>query len=124
MYSGSIYGVAAPSTFTRLDTIQNAALSVSLGVMCSSPVVFLHAESGVPPLATHKREVLCLPPILSQCYVLTWVWTTTPQSARGRAVVYTGFLLSLHLLRSRHPSSSIALAHAIQRALLHLTSKG
>ncbi|MPC29574.1 hypothetical protein E2C01_022815 [Portunus trituberculatus] len=42
-----------------LDTIQNAALRISLGAMQSFSVVSLHAESGVPPLASHRQEVLC-----------------------------------------------------------------
>ncbi|XP_050706619.1 uncharacterized protein LOC126991996 [Eriocheir sinensis] len=43
---------------------------------------------------------------------------------KGKAVIYTDSLSSLHLLRSRHPTSSTALAHTIQRALLLLTSEG
>ena len=31
MYGSTIYGSAAPSTLARLDIIQNAALSISLG---------------------------------------------------------------------------------------------
>ncbi|XP_050714195.1 uncharacterized protein LOC126997240 [Eriocheir sinensis] len=44
--------------------------------------------------------------------------------ARGKAVIYTDSLSSLHLLLSRHPTSSTALAHTTQRALLLLTSEG
>ncbi|XP_050706209.1 uncharacterized protein LOC126991498 [Eriocheir sinensis] len=44
--------------------------------------------------------------------------------ARGKSAIYTDSLSSLHLLLSRHPTSSTALAHTIQRALLLLTSEG
>ncbi|KAG0713272.1 hypothetical protein GWK47_016559 [Chionoecetes opilio] len=43
---------------------------------------------------------------------------------KGKAVVYTDSLSSLHLLLSRHPRSSTSLVHTIQRALLHLTNEG
>ncbi|XP_050709265.1 uncharacterized protein LOC126994066 [Eriocheir sinensis] len=52
---------------------------------------------------------------------LTHLHTT---HSRDKAVVFTDSLSSLHLILSRHPTSSTALAHTIQRALLILTSEG
>ena len=43
---------------------------------------------------------------------------------KGKAVLYTDSLSSLHLLLSRHPSSSTALVHTIQRVLIRLTTEG
>lgn len=43
---------------------------------------------------------------------------------KGKAVIYTDSLSSLHLLLSRHPQSTTSLVHVIQRALLHLTTEG
>ena len=44
--------------------------------------------------------------------------------SRGQAVIYTASLSSLHLLLSRHPSSSKALVLDIQRHLFSLTTLG
>lgn len=43
---------------------------------------------------------------------------------KRKVVVYTDSLSSLHLLLSHHPTSSTFLVHAIQRALLRLSSEG
>ena len=59
LYGCSIYGSAALTTLAKLDPIQNAALRISMGAMRSSPVVSLHAESGVPPLSVCRREGVC-----------------------------------------------------------------
>ncbi|XP_045127737.1 uncharacterized protein LOC123514153 [Portunus trituberculatus] len=58
-YSSCFYGSAAYSNLLKLDPIQNAALRISMGAMRSSPVVSLQAESGIPPLSTHRRMTLC-----------------------------------------------------------------
>ena len=39
-------------------------------------------------------------------------------------MIYTDSLSSLHLLLSRHPSSSTALVHITQRLIIHLTTEG
>lgn len=59
VYSSSIYGSASSSTLAQLDTIQNAALRVSMGAMNSSPILSLHAESGVLPLADYRKQLQC-----------------------------------------------------------------
>lgn len=58
MYGSSTYGSAAKSILNKLDVIENAALSISVGAMRSSPVISLHTESGIPPQATQRREAL------------------------------------------------------------------
>ncbi|XP_045130249.1 uncharacterized protein LOC123515571 [Portunus trituberculatus] len=58
-YASCFYGSAAYSNLLKLDPIQNAALRISMGAMSSSPVVSLQAESGIPPLSTHRRMTLC-----------------------------------------------------------------
>ncbi|MPC65657.1 RNA-directed DNA polymerase from mobile element jockey [Portunus trituberculatus] len=59
MYGNSVYGSAAPSTLAKLDTLQNGALCIAMGAMTSSPIPSLLAESGIPPLSSYRREVLC-----------------------------------------------------------------
>lgn len=43
---------------------------------------------------------------------------------KGKAVIYTNSLSSLHLLLSHHQSSSTAIVHATQRILIHLHTEG
>ncbi|XP_045107993.1 uncharacterized protein LOC123502793 [Portunus trituberculatus] len=58
-YVSCFYESAAYSNLLKLDPIQNAALRISMGVMRSSPVVSIQAESGIPPLSAHRRMTLC-----------------------------------------------------------------
>lgn len=57
-YACGVCGSAANSTLHLLDTIQNAALQIPLGAMQSSPVISLHEENGIPPLATQHCMTL------------------------------------------------------------------
>ncbi|XP_069182780.1 uncharacterized protein [Procambarus clarkii] len=59
MYASEIYGSAVASVLARLDPIQNGALCSALGAMPSSPVLSLHAESGLWPLSFERLLVHC-----------------------------------------------------------------
>ncbi|XP_069156510.1 uncharacterized protein [Procambarus clarkii] len=59
MYASEVYGSAAASVLARLDPIQNGALRSALGTMPSSPVISLHAESGLWPLSFERLLVHC-----------------------------------------------------------------
>lgn len=53
-YGSTLYASAAASQLQKLDPVQNSALRMILGVMRSTPVLSLQAESGMPPLALHR----------------------------------------------------------------------
>ncbi|XP_069192215.1 uncharacterized protein [Procambarus clarkii] len=59
MYASEVYGSAAASVLARLDPIQNGALRSTLGAMPSSPVLSLHAESGLWPLSFQRLLAHC-----------------------------------------------------------------
>ncbi len=59
---GSISGSVALSVLSKLDPIQNTALRISIGAMKSSPIIAFHAESGIVPLVSYRRETLCQHP--------------------------------------------------------------
>ncbi|XP_069190266.1 uncharacterized protein [Procambarus clarkii] len=59
MYASEVYGSAAASVLAMLDPIQNGALRSALGAMPSSPVLSLHAESGLWPLSFERLLVHC-----------------------------------------------------------------
>ncbi len=58
-YGSPVYGSAAASLTKRLDTIQTTALRIATGAFCSSPVMALQAESGIPPLCWRRTFLEC-----------------------------------------------------------------
>ena len=50
IYGASVYSSASPSILNKLNSVQNAALRISLGAFKSSPIASLEAESGIPGL--------------------------------------------------------------------------
>ncbi|XP_069180130.1 uncharacterized protein [Procambarus clarkii] len=59
MYASEVYDSAAASVLARLDSIQNGAIRSALGAMPSSPVLSLHAESGLWPLSFQRLLAHC-----------------------------------------------------------------
>lgn len=56
-YGSFLYGVAAPTVISKLDKIQYRALRLATGLLQSTPINVLLAESGEPPLQL-RRELL------------------------------------------------------------------
>nr|XP_045581996.1 uncharacterized protein LOC123745466 [Procambarus clarkii] len=104
MYASEVYGSAAASVLARLDPIQNGALRSALGAMPSSPVLSLHAESGLWPLSfqhllAHCRQfkrIVRLPatnPLTRLQLEANW-WNVPAGHSRRhlRASLYSGYL--------------------------------
>lgn len=64
--------------------------------------------------------------LTAELYAIQQVFTFLPITylGKGKVVIYTDSLSSLHLILSHHPSSSTYIVHDIQRALVHLTTVG
>lgn len=58
-YGCSIFANAPINHLKKLDTIQNKALRIALGAMCSTPIEALQNEASIPPLK-FRREWLGL----------------------------------------------------------------
>ncbi|XP_045136349.1 uncharacterized protein LOC123519276 [Portunus trituberculatus] len=121
-------GVLAPTLFLQLDrTLYHHHLRIytdgshSPSPSSTAAAIYLPASST----CTTWR----LPPdtdvLTAELYALQQALNhLTTLSSTGSAVIYTDSLSSLHLLQSRHPTSSTFLVHSIQRTLLQLPTMG
>ena len=69
-----------------------------------------------------------LPPetdvVTAELYALHQALTYLDTHAKGKAVIYTDSLSSLHLLLSQHPALATPLVHATQDTHIHFNSQG
>jgi len=54
-YGCEAYGSACKTLLNSLQPVQNAALRIATGAIRTTPIVSLHAETGLPPLAIYRK---------------------------------------------------------------------
>ena len=57
-YGSIFYSTAPHYCLKQLDTVQNQALRIALGVRLTSPIVALEVESNIPPLFIHRKMLM------------------------------------------------------------------
>ncbi|KAF2354169.1 hypothetical protein FHG87_015075 [Trinorchestia longiramus] len=54
-----LYGAAAPSNLSKLNSIQNKCLCIATGCHKTTPITSLQIEADIRPLGIHREEIAC-----------------------------------------------------------------